>query len=602
MSAELAGLRETLRGLRSHELPATYRADGGNDDGDGDGDGDGGGKAAARVDPALLLRYKAARDEYVRQQTFDHFLNALENYDPQTNSFPLPDPSAAPDPKELERRKAEVSEGANATMDRIDGGADRVRDERRRFEEKGDELEKIVGGMEREEREGRLDGDEDENDAEGGGADESMADDEEEEEVTEEDVALQEERLEELRERRAALEARLRGVRARIADAEDDVHETKRAANEVRARGGRAPLDWRGIEGSIDGDGDNDDDGGGNSKGNGNVQFVSVEGEAEVESEIARLKGRAAELRETTESYEAMRELVEDLGGVRILSSQAAEATAGDGEEEGAQKKAKVSSADAKEGGFVLTLVLLREHVLEVTLDVRPDDKDGLRLADARFASPPRVVIEEPADDAAADAEHTAALAETVHSVSLTNASLSRILSRRPASSVPVPPLDDVVAIARTLAPSSRGVRFAVVEALARLRASAARARELTALRERYGAQAYDVERPSSAEGEGGGGARSAAVAEQEVVCALREGIAVALRLGADCPLAPGSVRVSEVFGTGGWEGEKLEELRKVVEEGRCRGPVEAMERIVSLVREGGWEVPPTPTLPGGGR
>jgi hypothetical protein len=115
-------------------------------------------------------------------------------------------------------------------------------------------------------------------------------------------------------------------------------------------------------------------------------------------------------------------------------------------------------------------------------------------------------------------------------------------------------------------------------------------------LRSNYAAQVYDIE--SSPESSRFGGA------EQEVVCAINEGITVALRLGVDCPLVPGSVYISELFGVGGWEEEKLIALKKVVEERRCKGPVEVMEVMVDEIRKrrnkDGWAIPLTPSLPRG--
>lgn len=114
---------------------------------------------------------------------------------------------------------------------------------------------------------------------------------------------------------------------------------------------------------------------------------------------------------------------------------------------------------------------------------------------------------------------------------------------------------------------------------------------ELATLRERYAAHIYEC-----------GGTTN----EQEVVCAINEGITVALRLGADCPIVPGSVYISEIFGLGGWDETKLSTLKNAVLENRCRGPVEVMECLSMEIRkrclEEGWVVPTTPTLPRGKR
>jgi len=137
---------------------------------------------------------------------------------------------------------------------------------------------------------------------------------------------------------------------------------------------------------------------------------------------------------------------------------------------------------------------------------------------------------------------------------------------------------------------------------MARIRTLEARVVELSTLRERYAAHVYDVDSSSTLMNHryGGGGA------EQEVVCAINEGITVALRLGSDCPLVPGSVYISEIFGLGGWDDEKLKTLKGVVLNSRCRGPVEVMQCLTTEIRkrcrEEGWVVPTTPTLPRGKR
>ena len=59
-----------------------------------------------------------------------------------------------------------------------------------------------------------------------------------------------------------------------------------------------------------------------------------------------------------------------------------------------------------------------------------------------------------------------------------------------------------------------------------------------------------------------------------------------------------------QTVGVGGWEEEKLNVLKRVVEERRCKGPVEVMEVMVKEIRrrrnEEGWAIPLTPSLPRG--
>jgi hypothetical protein len=81
----------------------------------------------------------------------------------------------------------------------------------------------------------------------------------------------------------------------------------------------------------------------------------------------------------------------------------------------------------------------------------------------------------------------------------------------------------------------------------------------------------------------------------------LNEGISIAMRLGIDCPGVKGSVYVTELCGVGGWEEEKLEELKVYLGERRCVGPVEVMDVLVEELKrrsvDEGWKVPLTPVL-----
>jgi len=162
-------------------------------------------------------------------------------------------------------------------------------------------------------------------------------------------------------------------------------------------------------------------------------------------------------------------------------------------------------------------------------------------------------------------------------------------MSQKPSESVVIRPLQDLVAFSQQLE-STHGIRFILSETLARIRTAHSRIEELTLLRSKYAAQVYDIE----------------STGEQEVVCALKEGISIALRLGADCPLVKGSVYISELCGVGGWEEDKLQELKKTVGERRCRGPVEVMEVMVEEIKrrreDEGWALPLTPVLMRTGR
>lgn len=514
-----------------------------------------------------LQKYKSARETYIQQRTSEMFLDLLKQYDPVSNTFPLPTEPTDEERQSLQLRKENILNSIRNTMKNVNDEMRTVQAEYGQLEEKREEFVQIVEGMERSERQNRMNGggdpmdEEEEHDDNYDGTTTA-----EEGEITEEDVAEQEDRLEELQQRKIEMENRLRSVRAQILDVEDDCHRTKQVVNQVREKTGRAPLDWRGFTTTSAAAADGND----NTVDNNNVEYISL-GQG-VENEIAEMQEKAAELKQSADFYDGIRELMEELGGVKILSSSTLE------EREG-------------KGGFTLTLMLLGSHILEIVLKKLSSD-DSLSVVNAKLTTSTTFPIPEARPEEMN--EDTANLTETINQ-SLSNVSLSKIMSQKQTVSIAIPPLDDLVKWSRSLE-SSQGIRFVLVETMARIRTLDARVSELTHLRSNYAAQVYDIE--SSPESSRFGGA------EQEVVCAINEGITVALRLGVDCPLVPGSVYISELFGVGGWEEEKLIALKKVVEERRCKGPVEVMEVMVDEIRKrrnkDGWAIPLTPSLPRG--
>ena len=601
MSTEFASLRSTLKELQSCELPASYQqldkennindamststSDNDNNDTTSSAANNSSTSPLLFYNPELLQQYKTLRNTYIQQATIDKFLTSLQQYDPETHTFPLPSPPTEDEREQLAQRQEQTLILVKQTISQINGDTNNVQLKWEQFVNKREELGQIVDQLERQDRNRRLDGGANDDDKDDNNMEEEEKDDGEE--VTEEDVALQEEKLNELQQRKIELGNRLRSVKAQILDVEDDTHRTKRVVNEIRVKGGRKPLDWRG--GGLISSSSNSSSGGGKEGANNSseVEYISVVAE-EMEAEITDMNEKAVELKKSCDFYDGIRELMEELGGVKILSSKSITSN---------------NNNNKEEEGFVLTLMLLGSHILEITLAKSSTDKDGLCVTDAKITTPTTFAMPQ-ANESSASAnannnEETTTLMETMHSVSLSNISFSKIMSQNKSQEVTIPPLNDLVSFSQSLESSSHGIRFILVETLARIRTLEARVVELSKLREQYAAQVYDVESSASVvEMNKYGGA------EQEVVCAINEGITVALRLGADCPLIPGSVYVSEIFGVGGWEETKLNVLKDVVVKKRCRGPVGVMECIVKEIRkrskEEGWVVPATPSLPRG--
>jgi myosin heavy subunit len=494
---DLNTLRTTITNLSNYQLPAHYAE---HTD-----------EISAFPNPRLLKRYKTAKSTYIHRRTLQMFVETMNTYDADSNQFTLPQVSE----EELTKQKTKnerVLSAIRGTMDRIITlRKDNTRNYHE-FEKKREELSDIVSKMERSTSE--------------------SDDDTDDVEITEEEAEKQDEELNRLAERREMLEHKLRLVRGQISHLESEVDETQRAVNEVRSKTGRAPIDW-GEEDKKEGD----------------VCYFSVK--ESVDAEVAELREKIEELKESSVRYDNMRELMEELGGVKVLET----------EKEG-------------EGGYVIKLMMLGSHILELTLEKKDT---GLHVQNAKLLTSMSLAVPR------ANEEDTTNLMETMHSISVSNLSFSKIMSQKPSEAVNIPPLDDLVSYSQDLEPS-HGIRFIVSETLARIRTVTSRIVELTHLKSKYAAQIYDIES-----------------GEQEVVCALNEGISIALRLGADCPLVKGSVYISELCGVGGWEEAKLQELKKTVDEKRCRGPVEVMEVLVEEIqrrrKEEGWVLPLTPVL-----
>ena len=506
---KLNNLRSTLSNLSNYQLPEHYAENNPSTNSN-----------AAFPNPRLLKRYKSARNTYIHRRTLQMFVEMMSKYDPEKNEFALP----KVDDEEVQKQQKKNEETLNAirsTMERVATLRKENVDAFREFEKKREELDDIVTKME---RDSVTTQEEDDEMSDGG------------EEISEEDVEQQEEAISKLSERREILEHKLRLVRGQIAQAETEVGDMQNAVNEVRTKTGRKAIDWRKE-----------------SAKNEEVEFFSVK--ESVDAEVAEMKEKIEELQRSSEFYGAMRELMEELGGIKILET----------------------AKEEEKDGFVIKLMLLETHILELHLE--NSDKDNtLHVGNANLITPISLPVPQ-----ANQEEDTTNLMDTMHSISMSNLSFSKIMSQKPAEAVVIPPLDDLVLYSQQLE-SSHGIRFIVTEALARIRTVQSRVLELSHLKSKYAAQVYDIDS-----------------GEQEVVCALMEGISVALRLGADCPLVKGSVYISELCGVGGWEEAKLLELKKSVDEKKCKGPVEVMELLVEEIKrrkaEEGWILPLTPVM-----
>jgi len=238
-STELPTLRSTLQELQSCELPTNYQQLEKENNTNSSNT-----EPLLFYNPELLQQYKTLRNTYIQQATIDKFLSSLQEYNPENNTFPLPtNQQTVEEKEELVQRQNEVLNKVQQTIKQVNGDMDSIRLKWEQFVNKREEFAQIVDQLENQNRNRRLEGN---NNGDGMEEDNTM-DEDNGEEITEDDVAMEEEKLDELQQRKIELEKRLRSVRAQILDVEDDCHRTKRVVNEVRVKSGRKPLDWRGL-------------------------------------------------------------------------------------------------------------------------------------------------------------------------------------------------------------------------------------------------------------------------------------------------------------------------------------------------------------------
>ena len=601
-------IRVALQQLQAYELPAKYGeiADAENahpnhqmmmseqdtdltEPLDGGTGGSGGGtpsssKAArSAVAPGLdreaILRYKAARNTYLRQRTAQLFLEHLQTFDGENFTFPqqLLTEEAEADLRRREERArsdlAAISRGAEEKLDR-------VRAKYRALVERREELARTVSEME---QSGDLVANDDVHDdditeememggGEGGGGDglglgqlsQNSADTDAhahaDADIDDEQMAAQEERLASLIERKAELEARLRRLKTQRALVDADVVHNRRVVAELRGRNSSGSGAGHDMEHDAD------------------TEVVEVDEDMDdiadpaayieqIEERTAATLRAAAEMRDAADWYDGMREAIEELGGMRILGIEQVQA-----------------DAAASPSAIVVKFELLDEHHLEVQLSSEiaagrraAGRKSGgagevLRVASAKITTSTTVISSRPAPSTADGSAAAAAGAVEVH-------------IRQPT---------DLVELAANLAPVD-DLRFVVRETQARIRAATLRSEELAVLRGSYLTRIGPA--PRDAE-------------EQEVVCSLSQGITVVLRLCGDCPLTEGSVYIGNIVGVGGWKQSDLDGVKRAVSKKAFASPVTLMDSLkqeIMRVTTHGMrgeeedktiELPKTPVLP----
>lgn len=600
-------IRAALQQLQAYELPAKYGeiADAENahpnhmseDTTDLTEPLDGGAPSSSKarnrdavapgLDREAIVRYKAARNTYLRQRTAQLFLEHIKTFDGENFTFPqqlLTEEAEA----DLRRREEQARSDLAAISRGAEERLDRVRAKYQALVERREELARTVAEME---QSGDLAANDDVHDdditEEMGGGDglalgqlsqnsavADAADADADADIDDEQMAAQEERLATLIERKAELEARLRRLKTQRALVDADVVHNRRVVAELRGRNSSGSGTGTGYEmHDADADAEMDED------------MDDIEDPAayieQIEERTAATLRAAAEMRDAADWYDGMREAIEELGGMRILGIDQVQNDA-------ANTRTNAAAGTASPSAIVVKFELLDEHHLEVELSSEivagrraAGRKFGgagevLRVASAKITSSTTVTSSRPASSAVGGEEGGASAAA---------AGVVEVRIRQPT---------DLVELAANLAPVD-DLRFLVRETQARIRAAMLRSEELAVLRGSYLTRIGPA--PRDAE-------------EQEVVCSLSQGITVVLRLCGDCPLTEGSVYIGNIVGVGGWKQSDLDGVKKAVSKKAFASPVTLMDSLkqeIMRVTTHGMrgeeedttiELPKTPVLP----
>mmetsp|Transcript_11400 Transcript_11400/g.32277 ORF Transcript_11400/g.32277 Transcript_11400/m.32277 type:complete len:631 (+) Transcript_11400:106-1998(+) len=618
----IAQIRAALQQLQAYELPAKYGEIGGGGDGDGENahpnldtdlteplDGTSpsqqkrtGADALALalalapgLDREAILRYKAARNTYLRQRTAQLFLEHLQTFDGENFNFPqqiLTEEAEA----DLRRREEEARSDLAAISRGAEERLDRVRAKYQALVARREELARTVAEMEQAgdllaanddvhddditEEMGGPSGDLggggggltlgqlSQNSAGSADADADI-DADIDANIDDEQMAAQEERLASLIERKAELEARLRRLKTQRALVDADVVHNRRVVTELRGRNSTGGGGGSGQEMNGDDLEEDEDD---------EEMLDEIQDPAafieQIEERTAATLRAAAEMRDAADWYDGMREAIEELGGMRILGIEQVH-----------------EAANARPSAIVVKFELLDEHHLEVQLSSEivagrrtvANRKAGgagevLRVASAKITTDTTVASSRP--PATSTGEDGASGTDRG-----TGAATVEVRIRQPT---------DLVALAANLAPVD-DLRFVVRETQARIRSATLRSEELAILRGSYLTRIGPAPRDTE---------------EQEVVCSLSQGITVVLRLCGDCPLTEGSVYICDIVGVGGWKQSDLDDVKKAVSRNAFASPVALMDSLkqeIQRVTTHGMrgeeedktiELPKTPVLP----
>jgi chromosome segregation ATPase len=448
---------------------------------------------SATVDGALLEKYKEVRDEYLKRRLIQAMFSHLGTYDEE--NFQIPNVPTAEEKEALEQRRSAVLAQVQEKAQNIQRQTLELQTKYSSFLARRDEYQRLMEEMKAQKE---------------AGLDESTVDDDEEE-VDEAALAAQEEKLAALQRRRAALEVQLRTVQQEQVRVQQSLQNSKVHLDELQHKAGTEY----------------------------DVSLETTEKE-KLQTENQDLQAKIAVTQEIQLFYEILRQLMEELEGIRILGVE-------QGKEDGQD--------------VVMTIQAFQQYKIVFGLRIVKNKKksgDHFVVCSAKFLSDTLVTGPVSEEDGV------------------------------PVVRLRIPPLDDLVSLASNMPGES--LQFVLREALNRIAVIEGRVYELAVLQEEVLTQIGKLY-----EGQFGG-------EDQEVVCSLNEQMTIVLRLTPDCPLAPGSCYIDQLVGVGGWQPKVVEQIKNKVHQSKYHRPIEIIHAVKAEVKrlqeEEGLLLPETPHLP----
>lgn len=368
MTTTIADLRSALERLQAYQLPESLQTT----------------ADISEQGNNIDERYEKARDEYLQKRFQQVFYEHLSTFD--GHSVPLPDVPSEEECLELQEEHRAAQAELKATAARVFEKHQALQSKYDTFVSRREEIARMIADIE------ESDVDSDDEDKEN--------DDGNDDDVKEQDLVAAEQKCLALAKRKNELLLQIERRKADLTLQEKNLEETNRSLTELRTANVDAPD-------------------------------VTLDNLADIEAETDEMERSAKKFEEIRDWNDAMRLIIEEMTGIKILSVRNAE------------------------GGktILLLLQLLESHKLEIRLEPDPRRPNNLRIQDAKFLT--STIIRGDSFD-----------------------KTTRVELR-------IPDVDDLVRLCFTMGPVE-DLRFLLRETVARISAIVARVHELTALRQKY--------------------------------------------------------------------------------------------------------------------